>query len=684
MIKPPICKKIPKDLKIHDHTRLDNYFWLNDRENPEVIKYLEEENAYTDSVMKDTEPLQEALYKEIKGRIKQEDNSVPFLFNGYYYYTRTIQETEYYLYCRKKGSLSSDEEILLDVNKMAEGHEFYQLGGVSVSPDNRWLAYSVDNVSRRLYTIYFKNLETDEVLKKTISNTSGGIAWCNDNRTIFFTRKNEKTLRAEKVFRTEIDTPDDSIEEVFYEADEAFHASVSRSKSGKYIIIDSESTLSSESRVLESDNPVGEFKIVHNREKDFLYSIEHFEKDFYVLTNWNAKNFRLMKTSVNNTGKENWKELIAHRKDVLLESFEIFKDFLVVEETKEGLNHIRVMPWDGEEHYLDFGEETYTAGVSVNREFDTDVLRYSYTSLTTPASTYDYDMNSRKKELMKQMEVVGGKFDPDNYQSHRLWAKSDDGTKIPVSIVFRKGLKKNGKNPLCITAYGSYGYSYPVGFSSTRLSLLDRGFVFAIAHIRGGQEMGRYWYEDGKLLKKKNTFNDFIDCTKYLQKEKYSSPKYTFAQGGSAGGLLMGAVVNSAAEIYKGIIADVPFVDVITTMLDESIPLTTGEFDEWGNPKDKKSYNYILSYSPYENVTSKYYPAMLITTGLHDSQVQYWEPAKWVAKLRDIKTDGNVLLLKTNMDFGHGGASGRFEWIKETALEYAFVFKMLGISDSLT
>lgn len=676
---PPVCKVVPHEMTKHGDTRIDNYYWLNQREDQDVIDYLNAENAYVDQVMKPTEALQASLYEEIKGRIKQEDESVPYLMNGYYYYSRTKPETEYFLYCRKKGSMEAEEEVMLDVNAMADGYEYYQVGGTSVSPDNKWLAFSVDTVSRRQYIIYFKNLETGEVLEESIPNTSGGIAWANDNRTVFFTRKNETTLRPERVFRYVKGSGGKDAEEVYHEADETFNSFVFRSKSGRYLVVGSSSTLSSEYRVLDADHPEGEFKVIQPREADMLYSIDHYGDSFYIRTNWNAKNFRLMKTPVDRTEKANWEEIIAHREEVLFEEFEIFKNFLVVEETKEGLNYLRVMPWEGEEHYLDFGEETYSASISVNREFDTHTLRYAYTSLTTPGSTFDYDMNSREKTLMKEQEVVGGTFNKENYQSLRLWATAEDGTKIPISLVYRKGMKRDGKNPLYITGYGSYGYTYPVYFSSSRLTLLDRGFVFAIAHIRGGQEMGRSWYEEGKLLKKNNTFTDFVACTKFLQDEKYTSPAYTFANGGSAGGLLMGVVANSAPERYRGIIADVPFVDVVTTMLDESIPLTTGEYDEWGNPNDKTFYDYMLSYSPYDNVNAADYPAMLVTTGLHDSQVQYWEPAKWVAKLRVNKQDNNRLLFKINMDYGHGGASGRFQWIHEMALEYAFIFNELGI-----
>jgi oligopeptidase B len=570
---------------------------------------------------------------------------------------------------------------MLDVNEMAKGHSYCHVAGVQVSPDNTMAAYGVDTVSRRKDTIHFKNLVTGEILGDGIPNTTGLAAWANDNKTVFYTLKDTETLRTYKICRHRLGTPAAEDKEIYHEVDETFSTNVYRGKSGEYIMIRCDHTLSREYRYLDTDNPDGEFKVLQPRERDHEYGVEHFKDKFYIRTNLGAKNFRLMETPVAKPSKENWQEVIAHRSDVLLEDFELFNDFLVVEERKSGLIYLRIIKWqDQSEHYIDFGESTYTASLAKNLEFDTGLVRFDYTSLTTPRSTFDYDMNTRKKTLLKQQEVVGD-FDPANYQAERLYASAEDGTKIPISLVYRKGLKKNGDNPLFLTGYGSYGYSYSPYFSSTRLSLLDRGFVYAIAHIRGGQEMGRYWYEEGKLLKKKNTFTDFIACAQHLTAEKFTNPGKLFASGGSAGGLLMGAVANMRPDLFKGIIAEVPFVDVITTMLDETIPLTTGEYDEWGDPRKKEYYDYMLSYSPYDNVEARDYPAMMVTTGLHDSQVQYWEPAKWVAKLRTLKTDKNPLFLYTDMEAGHGGASGRFKRYKETAMVYAFILDQSGIKD---
>lgn len=679
--KPPVADKIKKELTIHGHTRVDYYYWLKERDNPKVIEYLKAENEYKNAIMKHAEALQEKLFKEIVGRIKQTDMSVPYKLNDYYYYTRYEEGGEYPIYCRKKGSMEGKEEILLNVNKMAEGYDYYHVAGFSVSTNNNLIAFGVDTVSRRKYTIHFKNLTTGEILKDKIPNTSGRAAWANDNKTVFYAAKDETTLRSYKICKHILGTDVSADKQIFNEKDETFSTFVFKSKSKKYIFIGSYHTLSSEFRYLDADQPDGEFKIIQPREKDLEYQVDHFKDKFYIRTNYKAKNFRLMETLIDKTTKENWTEVIPHREDVLLEQFEIFKDLLVLNERKNGLTHLRIIRWDNKaEHYIDFGEETYVAYIAYNPEFDTDLLRYGYTSLTTPNSTFDYNMNTKEKKLLKQQEVVGD-FDPKNYKAERLYATARDGTTVPISLVYRKGLEKNGNNPLLLYGYGSYGASMDPYFSSVRLSLLDRGFVYAIAHIRGGQEMGRDWYENGKLLKKKNTFTDFIDCAEHLIAQKYTNPDKLFALGGSAGGLLMGAIVNMRPDLFKGIIAGVPFVDVITTMLDTSIPLTTGEFDEWGNPANKEYYDYMLSYSPYDNVEAKDYPAMLVTTGLHDSQVQYFEPAKWVAKLRALKTDVNILLLHTNMEAGHSGVSGRFRRYKETAMEYAFMLDLLGIKE---
>jgi len=675
----PRAEKKAKELTIHGDTRVDNYYWLNERENPEVISYLEAENAYREEVMADTKGFQEDLYNEMIGRIKQQDESVPYKDNGYYYYVRYNEGEEYPVYCRKKDNLDAPEEVMLNANELAKGHSFYMIGGMSVSPDNKLLAYGVDTVSRRKYTVYVKNLETGELLADQIPLTSGGAVWAEDNSTLFYSRKDEVTLRQSVIYTHKLGADAQNDKLIYEEKDETFQTFVYKSKSRKYIFIGSSSTLTSEYRFIPADKPDAEFKIIQPRTRGLEYSIAHFGDYFYIVTNLDAKNFRLMRTPVGKTLKENWEEVIAHRDDVYLEGIEIFKDYLVVEERKEGLIQMRVIKWDDDSsYYIDFGEEAYAAGTSVNPDFNSKVLRYSYTSLTTPSSTYDFDMETREKTLLKEQEVIGD-FNKDNYETHRIYATASDGTKIPMSIVYRKGLKLDGSNPTLIYGYGSYGITIDPSFSSVRLSLLDRGFVFAIAHIRGSEINGRAWYEDGKLLKKMNTFTDFIACSEYLIEQKYTTEDQLYAMGGSAGGLLMGAVLNMRPDLYKGVIAAVPFVDVVTTMLDESIPLTTGEYDEWGNPNDSVYYRYMLSYSPYDNVKAQDYPNILVTTGLHDSQVQYWEPAKWVAKLRDMKTDDNLLLMYCNMETGHGGASGRFERYKESAMEYAFIFKLAGI-----
>ncbi len=676
----PKAEKIRKELTKHEDTRIDNYYWLNERENPEVIKYLEAENKYTENMLGHTKHFQEKLYSEIVSRIKKDDQSVPYKFNGYYYITRFENENEYPIYSRKKESLTAKEEIMLNVNKLAKGHDYFHVTGVKVSPDNKLLAYGVDTVSRRKYNIRFKNMKNGEILKDVLPNTTGSVAWANDNKTVFYTVKDE-TLRPHKIYKHVLGTDPKTDELIFTEDDATYTCFVYQSKSREFILIASSSTLSDEYRFLNANNPSGNFTIIQPREKDLEYSVAHFRDKFFILTNYKAKNFRLMETPISKTKKENWKEVIPHRKDILIEDIEIFNNYLAASERKDGLNHLRIINWKtNADYYINFDEETYVAYFSVNPDFDSDVIRYGYSSLTIPHSTFDYNMISKKQTLLKQSEVVGG-YNKDNYHAERLWATAQDGTKVPISIVYKKGLKKDGKNPLMLYAYGSYGYSTEPWFSSTRLSLLDRGFVYAIAHVRGGEELGRSWYEDGKLLKKKNTFTDFIDCGEHLIQQKFTDSEHLFAMGGSAGGLLMGAIINMKPEIFKGVVAAVPFVDVITTMLDENIPLTTGEYDEWGNPNKKEYYDYMLSYSPYDQVEAKDYPALLVTTGLNDSQVQYWEPAKWVAKLREMKTDDNILLLKTNMEYGHGGASGRFKIYEETALEYAFIFDQVNIKE---
>ncbi len=678
-VNPPVAKKIPYEIVTHGHQRVDPYYWMNQRENPDVVAYLEAENAYLKSMMKDTEPLQEKLYTEIRSRIKESDESVPYPENGYEYYSRTVPGEEYSLFCRKKTG-SAVEEIMLDINSMAKGYAYYGVGGGSVSPDNKILAYSVDTVSRRNYSIYFKDLSTGALLADVIPMTTGGVVWGNDNKTIFYVVRNETTLRSEKIMRHTLGTEVSDDDLVYFEEDETFSVNISKTKSGRFLIIGSGSTLTTEFRFLDANKPDGVFEVFQARERGLEYDVDHAGDFFYVRTNLNARNFRLMKAPLDRTMKENWVEVIPHREDVYLSGVSLFNDFMAVQERKDGLNQIRIMPWNGEEHTIAFEEEVYTVSIGVNREFDSSTLRFQYSSLTTPVSTFDYEINSRERLLLKQEEVLGG-FNAGDYETLRDYALAADGTRIPLSIVYKKGFVKDGTRPALLYGYGSYGYTQDPHFRVRILPLLDRGFVYVIAHIRGEQFYGRGWYEDGKLLKKINTFTDFNAAAEHLIKEKYTSADKLFAKGGSAGGLLMGAVVNMRPDLYKGVIANVPFVDVVTTMLDESIPLTTSEFDEWGNPKDETYYHYMLSYSPYDNVEAKDYPAMLVTTGFHDSQVQYWEPAKWVAKLRDMKTDSNPLLFQINMDFGHGGASGRFQGIKDTALEYAFIFDLIGITE---
>ena len=690
MMKPtniiaPKADKKPVKLEKHGDVRIDDYFWMRlsdaqklaaekDDQTTNVVDYLNAENKYYEERTGHTKDFQETLFQEMKGRIKEDDSSVPYKENGYFYITRYETGKQYPIFSRKKENLEAKEEILFDVNEMATGFDYYQLGGLNISENNQFAVFATDTVSRRQYTLKIKNLETGEIYKDTIENTTGGSVWANDNSTLFYTKKDPVTLRSEKIFRHVLGTPTSEDIEVFHEKEDTFGTYVSKSKSNKYIIIGSYSTLSTEAQFLEADNPTGTFKMLQPRERDLEYSVAHYGNDFYLLTNKdNAINFKLMKTSVDKTEKEHWVDVIPHRADTLLEDFSIFKEYLILEERNNGLNKIRIKRWDDkEDYYLPFSEETYAAGVYENPEFDTDIIRYSYNSMTTPASVIDFNLRNKTKEIQKEQEVLGGKFQKENYISKRVWATARDGKKVAISLVYHKDTMLNKDTPLMQYAYGSYGYTISDGFSTTRLSLLDRGFVFALSHIRGGQYLGREWYEDGKMLQKKNTFTDFIDCSKYLIENKYTSAAHLYAMGGSAGGLLMGAIINLNPELYNGIIAAVPFVDVISTMLDESIPLTTGEYDEWGNPNDKEYYEYIKSYSPYDQVTAKAYPNMLVTTGYFDSQVQYWEPAKWVAKLRELKTDTNLLFLDTNMEVGHGGASGRFDALKETAKDYTF------------
>jgi len=682
----PVAAEKAHQRVIHGESVDDPYYWLNDyfkkgADSSAVVAYLEAENAYTDTMMKDTEALQSKLFTEMKNRIKEADESVPYLMNGYYYYRKTEEGKQYYKYCRKKGSLDAPEEVILNVDEMAEGFPYYAVSGMAISPDNKMIAYGVDTVSRREYVIHVKNLETGEILKDRISQTSGDPVWAADNKTLFYTAKHPVTLLSEKIKRHSLGQPSSADVVVYDEKDNTNYIGVWKSKDDKYIFIYSGGTLSSETRFIKADQPTASFTVFQPRIKDVLYNVTPLADRFLIHTNDQAKNFKIMEAPLDKPGKENWKEYIPHREDVLIEGIDEFANYLAISERKNGLTNLAIRNLkDNSQHYLDFGEAAYTVYPSTNAEYNSDVLRYGYTSLVTPSSTFDYDMKTKEKTLLKQQEVLGG-YDAAQYVTERIMAKAKDGVQIPVSLVYKKGTKKDGQAPLLLYAYGSYGASMDPSFNSGRLSLLDRGFIYAIAHIRGGEEMGRQWYEDGKMMKKKNTFTDFIDCGQFLIDQKYTSNEHLYAQGGSAGGLLMGAIINMAPNLWNGVIAQVPFVDVVNTMLDETIPLTTNEYDEWGNPNNKEAYDYMKSYSPYENIEAKEYPNLLVTTGLHDSQVQYFEPAKWVAKLRKVKKGNNVILLKTDMDYGHGGASGRFDYLKDVALNYSFLLKLEGITE---
>ena len=676
---PPTAAIRPHRFDEYGTVRIDEYYWLKDRNNPEVIRYLEDENAYTTAVMAHTQALQERLYEEMKGRVLQNDQSVPFREGNYFYYTRLVEGKNYPIYARKRGTLTAPEEIMIDANVLAAGRPTFIVREWEISSAEDLLAYGVDTTGGRVNTIRIKNLRTGELLPDIIPNTIGGIAWAEDNRTIFYTRPDPVSVRPCKVYRHRLGTDPATDQLIYEDTDETYYTSVFKTKSHRYIMIQSWQTMATEYRFVPADQPDGEFRVLIPRERGHEYFANHFGDYFYVLTNDHAKNFRLMRTPVANPGRDTWQEVIAHRPDVLIEDFEFFRDYLVLTERKDGLIQLRVRPWNGSaEHYIDFGEPAYLAYVSTNRAFDTPVLRFGFTSLTTPSSTYDYNMRTRQRSLLKRDSILGG-FDPANYVTERVYTIARDGARVPVSIVYRKGTARPA--PLLLTGYGSYGSSSDPTFSSDRLSLLDRGFVFAIAHIRGGSEMGRGWYEDGRQLHKKNTFNDFIDVADDLVRRGYTQPDRLFARGASAGGLLMGAVVNARPELWRGVIAGVPYVDVITTMSDSTIPLTTGEYDEWGNPHDSTFYKYMLSYSPYDNVEHKAYPNMLITAGLYDTQVLYVEPAKWTARLRARRTDSNRLILRTNMEAGHSGASGRYKRWRDVAFEWAFLLDLAGLRD---
>ena len=674
---PPKAKKVPHQFTEHGNTRQDPYYWMREKENPEVIRYLEAENEYTRAMLSHTEGLQEELFEEIKGRIKKDDQSVPVRLKDFYYYHRFEADKEYPIYCRKQNSMESPEEIILDVNVLAQRESYCRVAAVKMSENHRFMAYAIDTLGRRIYNICIKDLSTGELLDDKLEHTTANFAWAEDNKTLFYARQDAETLRSDKIYRHTLGTSASDDQLVYSEEDDTFGCRVGKTKSREYILFVSGSTLSTEVWYLDARNPVSDPTLFSKREKKHEYSIDHHRDYFWIISNDQAQNFRLLKTRPEDTAKESWEEVIPHRKQVLLEDVELFDDFLVLEERENGLTHIRIRDYAGEkDHYLKFDDPSYLAYIDNNPNADTVKLRFAYQSLTTPPSVFEYDMNTGERSLLKEQAIMGG-FDKHNYVSERVFAISKDGTKIPVSLVYRKGINRTGENPLLLYGYGSYGISMDPWFSAARLSLLDRGVIYALAHIRGGSDLGRAWYEDGKMLKKLNTFQDFIACGEYLIKENYTRKDKLFGAGGSAGGLLIGAVINMRPDLFKGAIAAVPFVDVITTMMDKDIPLTTGEYDEWGNPAKPEYYEYILSYSPYDNVRAMAYPHLLITSGLHDSQVQYWEPTKWVARLREMKTDDHRLLLHTNMDAGHSGASGRFRQYKEVALEYAFLLDLV-------
>lgn len=666
----------------HGAARQDEYYWLRDdtRKDPDVLSYLNAENAYTDKVLAPLEGLEETLYQELVGRVKQDDSSVPYIEDGYWYYTRYETGKEYPIHARRQGTMDAPEQVLFDVNQMAEGKNFFQLGNYEVSPDGRLAAFASDEVGRRQMVIQVKDLATGEVLADRITGAAASLMWGNDNRTLYYIENDPTTLLGKRVRRHVLGTPASADRVVYEEADDTFYMGIGRTRSDQYLCIGVESTVSSELRCTEADAP-GEFRVLAPRQRDFEYSADHLNGRWVISTNWDATNFRVMTLADGQAWGDRglWKEMIPHSQDVLISGVTLFNDFIAVSERSGGLQRIRIRDWDGRrDEFVKADESAYAMGMSVNAEPGTDWLRYTYTSLTTPATTYELDTRTGERRMLKEQPVLGG-FDKANYVTERLWATARDGTKVPVSVLYRKGFVKDGTAALYQYSYGSYGSSSDPGFNTNVISLVDRGAVYAVAHIRGGQEMGRQWYEDGKLLNKVNTFTDFIDVTDFLVAEGYAAEGRVAAMGGSAGGLLMGAVANMAPDRYAAIVAHVPFVDVVTTMLDESIPLTTNEFDEWGNPKDPVYYEYMLSYSPYDQVSAQAYPPLLVTTGLWDSQVQYFEPAKWVARLRATKTDANPLLLRTNMEAGHGGRSGRFQRYRERAEEYAFVLHHLGL-----
>ncbi|HYE14970.1 MAG TPA: S9 family peptidase [Pyrinomonadaceae bacterium] len=676
---PPAAKRVAKKTEVHGETLVDEYFWLREKTSPEVISYLEAENAYADAVMKPTAALQEKLYKEMLGRIKQTDQNVPYRENGYYYYTRTVEGQQYPIYARKKGSLDAPEEIVLDLNELNKGHKYTSLGAYSVSDDGNLLAYSIDHNGYREYLLRIKDLRTGKDLPEDLGKVVYAF-WANDNRTLFYGTE-DAAKRPHRLYRHTVGEPKEKDVLVAEEKDELFRLYAGRSRSRGYVFLGSESSDTSEWSFVPADKPAEAPKVIVPRKKGVEYAVDHHGDKFYIRINDAGRNFRLVTAPVSDPRPANWKEVIAHRDDALLEDTDMFANFYVVTERDKGLQKLRITDFKtGKSHFLEFPEPVYSASVNVNKEFDTKLVRYAYQSFITPSSIYDYDVTARKSTLLKQQPVLGG-YDPKQYASERVFATAPDGTKVPVSLVYKKGFKRDGSHPAHLYAYGSYGYPSNVSFSTARLSLLDRGFVYALAHIRGGSDLGRAWYDEGKLMKKKNTFTDFIAAAEHLVNEKYTSKDRLVISGGSAGGLLMGAVTNMRPDLFRVVVSYVPFVDVVNTMLDPTLPLTIQEYLEWGNPNEKEAYQYIKSYSPYDNIAAKDYPAMLVRASLNDSQVPYWEATKYVAKLRAMKTDKNVLLLKTNMGAGHGGASGRYDALRDTAFDYAFILTQLGINE---
>ncbi len=677
IMTPPVAKKIPKAFENFGDKRTDDYFWLREKTDPAVTAYLNAENSYTDSIMGGLKPLQETLYKDMLSRIKETDENVPYRNGDYWYYSRTETGKQYSIYARKKGTLEAKEEIILDMNVLGKDQKFFAISAFDVSPDHKWLAYSTDTTGFRQYTLYFKNLETGQILPDKIERVTS-VAWANDNKTIFYVTEDDKTKRSDKLFRHKLGDKTDPL--LFEEKDELYGVGVGATRSKGYIVVTTESSETTEQLLLDANKPDGTFAVYLKRKENIKYSVDHHGSDFYIVTNDTGRNSRLVKAPVGAANPKQWKEIIAHRKTVKLDGVDVFKDYFVAVEKSGGLPRLRIFDIKtAKAAEIDFPEAVYEASPGQNAEFDTKEYRFSYGSLVTPNSVFDYNVEKKTRVLKKQQPVLGG-YKPEEYESERVMVKAADGTRIPVSLVYKKALRQKGPQPTLLYGYGSYGISMPVGFRSNRLALLDRGVIYAIAHIRGGGEMGKQWHDDGKMMKKKNTFTDFVNVAEHLVAKKYTGPNQLVIQGGSAGGLLMGAVTNLRPDLFKAVVSQVPFVDVMNTMLDASLPLTVGEYLEWGNPTKKGAYQYMRSYSPYDNLKKVAYPSILVETSLNDSQVMYWEPAKYVAKLRTLKTDTNPLMLKTNMAAGHGGASGRYDYLKEIAFTYSFVLSQVGIS----